>query len=316
MAILGNLYVKVQVMKRKLSILLLAASLLAFSDLPVLAEESQVSDLQETTVESSQVQEAGQAEKTFNYYVSQEDFDAATFPDGEVVVGSKGQIRPSQTSVLKDLQYAFKYEVSDSSILSIDAKGNWTALKEGTVDIVVRGWRYYNESPEFEAELDQHGIKRQIDSTGTTDIGFHVKQTVTVVKAGSNLKPVYRLYHPGLQVHLYTTDSNENTVLAARGWKQEGVAWSTRQTGDAPVYRMYHPGLKVHLYTKDLNEYQVLAKRGWMQEGVSYQSFGTIPVYRLYHPGIKKHLYTKDENEKNVLSKSGWTYEGIAWNVE
>ena len=63
MDILGNLYVEVQVMKRKLSILLLAASLLAFSDLPVLAEESQVSDLQETTVESSQVQEAGQAEK-------------------------------------------------------------------------------------------------------------------------------------------------------------------------------------------------------------------------------------------------------------
>ena len=67
MDILGNLYVEVQVMKRKLSILLLAASLLAFSDLPVLAEERQVSDLQETTVESSQVQEAGQAEKTFNY---------------------------------------------------------------------------------------------------------------------------------------------------------------------------------------------------------------------------------------------------------
>ena len=204
-------------MKRKLSILLLAASLLAFASQPALAEEHQGSDLQATTVESSQVQETAQADKIFNYYVTQEDFDTATFPNGEVVVGSKGQIRPSQTSVLKDLQYAFKYEVSDPSILSIDAKGNWTALKEGTVEIVVRGWRYYQESPEFEAELDQHGIKRQIDSAGTTDIGFHVKQTVTVVKAGSSLKPVYRLYHPGLQVHLYTSDANENTVLAARG---------------------------------------------------------------------------------------------------
>ena len=303
-------------MKRNMSILLLAVSLLAFSGLPISAEENQGSDLQPTTVESSQVQEAAQADKIFNYYITQEDFDFATIPTGEVVVGSKGQVRPSQTSVLKDLQYAFKYEVSDPSILSIDAKGNWTALKEGSVDIVVRGWRYYNESPEFEAELDQHGIKRQNDSPGTTDIAFHVKQTVTVVKAESSLKSVYRLYHPGLKVHLYTSDANENTVLATRGWRQEGVAWKTKEIGDAPVYRMYHPGLKVHLYTKDLNEYQVLAKRGWLQEGIPYQSFGTIPVYRLYHSGIKKHLYTKDENEKTVLSKSGWTYEGIAWHVE
>ncbi|MBS8065626.1 hypothetical protein F6P60_11245, partial [Streptococcus suis] len=37
--------------------------------------------------------------------------------------------------------------------------------------------------------------------------------------------PVYRLYHPGLRVHLYTKDANEYTVLAGRGWRQEGVAF-------------------------------------------------------------------------------------------
>ncbi|WP_105128365.1 hypothetical protein [Streptococcus suis] len=128
----------------------------------------------------------------------------------------------------------------------------------------------------------------------------------------SQLK-VYRLYHAGLQVHLYTTDTNEVTVLQSRGWKYEGISWnSERQQGES-VYRLYHPALKVHLYTKDTNEYRVLAGRGWKQEGVAYRSYGTVPVYRMYHTGLKKHLYTKDRNEYSVLAGRGWKQEGIAW---
>ncbi|CYW33953.1 hypothetical protein [Streptococcus suis] len=128
----------------------------------------------------------------------------------------------------------------------------------------------------------------------------------------SQLK-VYRLYHAGLQVHLYTTDTNEATVLQSRGWKYEGISWnSERQQGES-VYRLYHPALKVHLYTKDTNEYRVLAGRGWKQEGVAYRSYGTVPVYRMYHTGLKKHLYTKDLNEYTVLAGRGWKQEGIAW---
>lgn len=124
---------------------------------------------------------------------------------------------------------------------------------------------------------------------------------------------LYRLYHPGLQVHLYTTDSNEYKVLGTRGWSQEGLAWTTSDNKGETVYRLYHPGLKVHLYTKDTNEYKVLATRGWKQEGPSYRSYGSMPIYRLYHPGIKKHLYTKDENENKVLGTRGWIQEGIAF---
>lgn len=36
---------------------------------------------------------------------------------------------------------------------------------------------------------------------------------------------VFRLYHPGLKVHLYTKDKNEYQVLATRGWQQEGTAY-------------------------------------------------------------------------------------------
>lgn len=125
---------------------------------------------------------------------------------------------------------------------------------------------------------------------------------------------LYRLYHPGLKVHLYTLDKNEYQVLGTRGWKQEGLAWQVETSGRYDkVYRLYHPGLKVHLYTKDANEYQVLANRGWKQEGTAFYSYGTIPIYRLYHPGIKRHLYTKDVNEYNILGQRSWKQEGIAF---
>lgn len=125
-------------------------------------------------------------------------------------------------------------------------------------------------------------------------------------------RPLYRLYHDGLKVHLYTMDKNEYSTLATRGWRQEGVAWITAYNQGEPVYRLYHSGIRVHLYTKDANEYNVLGNRGWRQEGKAYYSAGEIPIYRLYHSGLKRHLYTKDVNEYDVLGQRGWKQEGVA----
>ena len=127
---------------------------------------------------------------------------------------------------------------------------------------------------------------------------------------------LYRLYHPGLRVHLYTTDTHEAKILQGRDWFYEGISWKSEQKKGMEVYRLYHPDLRVHLYTKDTNEYKVLASRGWKQEGVAYYSYGSIPVYRLYHPGLKKHLYTKDTNEYKVLAERGWLQEGVAWDSQ
>lgn len=129
----------------------------------------------------------------------------------------------------------------------------------------------------------------------------------------SEKKEVYRLYHSGLKVHLYTTSVKERNVLRERGWTYEGISWLTETEGGTPVYRLYHPGIKYHFYTKDANEYKVLGKRGWKQEGIAYRSSGTVAIYRLYNPGLKKHLFTKDANEYKVLAKRGWKQEGIAW---
>lgn len=152
--------------------------------------------------------------------------------------------------------------------------------------------------------------------TVTTVSGNHTATAQVSVVAQTperSTHPLYRLYHPGLKVHLYTKDANEYAVLASRGWKQEGIAWMTAVEQGELIYRLYHPGLKVHLYTKDTNEYKVLATRGWKREGEAFRSYGEVPVYRLYHPGIKKHLYTKDTNEYKVLATRGWKQEGIAF---
>lgn len=153
-----------------------------------------------------------------------------------------------------------------------------------------------------------------VEITATTIMGQQVATAqITVLQKESTKFPVYRLYHPGLKAHLYTKDANEYQVLAGRGWKQEGVAFTSSKEEGEPVYRLYHSGLKVHLYTKDAYEYQTLASRGWKQEGEAYRSYGEVPVYRLYHSGIKKHLYTKDANEYQVLAKRGWKQEGLAF---
>jgi hypothetical protein len=43
----------------------------------------------------------------------------------------------------------------------------------------------------------------------------------------SGTRPVYRLYHPGLNIHLYSSDKNEVNVLVTRGWKNENISFYT-----------------------------------------------------------------------------------------
>ncbi|HFI0292416.1 TPA: G5 domain-containing protein [Streptococcus suis] len=152
-------------------------------------------------------------------------------------------------------------------------------------------------------------------STSTATIDRSSSQCEAATQTGSSTETgiLYRLYHSGLKVHLYTRDANEYKVLGGRGWNQEGIAWQVNtQEGDI-VYRLYHKGLQVHLYTKDTNEYKVLGRSGWTQEGPAFRSAGTLPIYRLYHSGLKRHLYTKDANEYKVLGQRGWNQEGIAF---
>lgn len=103
-------------------------------------------------------------------------------------------------------------------------------------------------------------------------IAHRVYKDTTPV-SGVTPVPLFRLYHPGIQQHLWTTDANEYAVLATRGWTQEGVdghILPVAVTGvTTPLYRLAYRYLPLHLWTADRNEYDVLAGRDWVQEGVA-----------------------------------------------
>ena len=123
----------------------------------------------------------------------------------------------------------------------------------------------------------------------------------------------YRLYHIGIQRHLYTQSLDEASVLSTRGWDFEGVTFHTVASG-TPVYRLYGKVMKEHLYTTNKQERDALARTGaWNAEGIAFYSGGKTPVYRLYHVGLRVHLYTADKNEVKVLSTRGWQNEGITF---
>ena len=163
-------------------------------------------------------------------------------------------------------------------------------------------------------------------AAGQTDIvvttlasGQTAKARITVQAKSSGTKsqigkvtPVYRLYNPGIKLHLYTHSLEEVTVLGTRGWISEGPTFSTIGSG-TPVYRLYSPLLREHLYTTNKKENDLLATRGWKAEGIAWYSSGSKPIYRLYHPGLNIHLYSADKNESNVLVTRGWINENISF---
>jgi uncharacterized delta-60 repeat protein len=89
--------------------------------------------------------------------------------------------------------------------------------------------------------------------------------------------PFYRLYHPGILQHHWTTDWYEVWVLVGTGaWQYEGIA-------------------------------------GYLLPAAAS---GTMPLYRLSYPFPPLHLWTSDAYEKDVVSTQyGWTYEGVVGEV-
>ncbi|HFI0185683.1 TPA: GBS Bsp-like repeat-containing protein [Streptococcus suis] len=254
-------------------------------------------------------------------------------------------VKPSEQLTIKSLTLRDKTSKNDYKALQVDEKGHHFQLEASTTDTTVeieviietetgQQLTFTAQPIKLEPQVTSSSLTSSSSSsdlgisnsssdltqpsTDTTQPASDISQKSQTIEAASsnsdaNVHTIYRLYHPNLQVHLYTKDSNEYQVLARRGWRQEGQAWQFSENQGKLVYRLYHPQLKVHLYTQDKNEYTVLAQRGWSQEGVAFRSFGHVPIYRLYHKNLKRHLYTRDANEYQSLSKYGWTQEGIAF---
>lgn len=221
-----------------------------------------------------------------------------------VIVGDKDQIVPDSLSVLADMRYAFRYEVADPTIFSIDAKGNWQALREGKTTLRIYG-QTPGSSPEFEAELDAHGIQRGEFTTAALPREYQI-EVIQILRL-----PVYRLRHKKTGHYTYTTSKAEIAHFQTWGWVNEGVAWMTKDRFGQPVYRAYHVKEGSYFFTANRGEYDFRIANGWRGEGVAFLSSGLVPVERYERKG--QVIYTKDEAEKDRLSAQGYHYIGVAW---
>ena len=89
-----------------------------------------------------------------------------------------------------------------------------------------------------------------------------------------NTYPMFKLYNPATQQHLWTMDPSESSSLTQSGWQQQGVgfrAFAYQVKGTTALYRLKSTnGGTYHLWTSDYNEYTSLTASGggWVREGI------------------------------------------------
>ena len=106
----------------------------------------------------------------------------------ELVVGQTGQLKRPADHYLAKTEYSFKITVSDPSILTFNEKGEWQALKSGTVTVYYE-LADFEKNQNFNDELDRLGIKKQW-------IVQEVAMEPFTVTVKSNNVDMYRLYNP------------------------------------------------------------------------------------------------------------------------
>jgi hypothetical protein len=130
------------------------------------------------------------------------------------------------------------------------------------------------------------------------------------------LVPIFRIYSPRYDYHLFTDSAHERNEVVRVGWGQfEKVAFNALSNGNVQIFRLYNPRTARHLFTTSAYERDVLRSRGWNFEKVAFRvnSNGPIPVFRLYNPRTDRHLFTTSAHERDVLVSRGWNNEGVAW---
>jgi bacillolysin len=107
---------------------------------------------------------------------------------------------------------------------------------------------------------------------GWVQEGIAYKMLTSGTYGGVLTVPLFRLYHPGILQHHWTTDSNETLFLSGTPfWFYEGIIGyvvPTQVPGTVPLYRMSLASPPIHLWTTDLNEYNTLETWGWVKEGI------------------------------------------------
>jgi hypothetical protein len=122
----------------------------------------------------------------------------------------------------------------------------------------------------YTTDLNEYNV---LSANGWTQEGVAYKMLTNGVYNGvAATIPMFRLYHPGIQQHHWTTDANEAITLGRLPqWYFEGTIGyllPTQAAGSVPLYRLALANPALHLWTTDQNEYETLGARGWIKEGI------------------------------------------------
>lgn len=193
--------------------------------------------------------------------------------------------------------------------LSIDEKGNWKALAEGTA-------KFWPEVTYSDETMD--ALKKKYPDTDFAVRAVAYVVRIEVVSTESPAaKPLFRLYNPNSGEHFFTAEPKERDKLKNAGWKYEDIAWMVPLASDTPVYRLYNPNAGDHHYTTSKKEASMLVSKGWSDEDIAFYSWNNTgeEVYRLYNPNAVAgaHHFTKVPGERDALIKAGWKDEDVAF---
>lgn len=258
------------------------------------------------------------------------DGTTATPSNVDVNVDASSTWVVTESCTVGDLNVASGGSVVDSSgnaCTIVDANGN--TLVSGSSTVVTVSGSYSGSATISGAgsidmgDIDRstfdayYGTSTTFGSNTGSDTGSDTSTSTSTSDETSDSIQVYRLYNPYSGEHLYTTSSSEYSYLATLGWKQEGTAWYSPESGDTPVYRLYNPYSGDHLYTTSTDECDALEALGWKKEGVAFYSNDSddVTVYRLFNPyeTVGTHLYTTSSSEYQYLATLGWKQEGAAF---
>lgn len=134
----------------------------------------------------------------------------------------------------------------------------------------------------------------------------------------------YRLYHPILKTHFFTTDPSEVCLATSQmGYMYDGKLFTVESPGSSttPVFRLQKNGK--YIYTASSQEKDTAVQSfGYTFDGVAFYGLDPVtnpttarPVYRLSEPG-GGYLYTISQAERDQLvQQSGYKNEGIGFYV-
>jgi ribosomal protein L35AE/L33A len=161
---------------------------------------------------------------------------------------------------------------TNSAIGTARATGTITNDDPANTATVVTQYRLYHDGTKehlYTTDFNEYNV---LGTRGWVKEGVAYKMLTSGIYNGVATVPLFRLYHPGILQHMWTTDSNEGVVLGGTAaWSYEstiGYMLPVQVAGTVPLYRLALASPAIHLWTTDKNEYDTLATFGWTQEGI------------------------------------------------